>query len=84
MAYFSSNTPPDVVTVMWQNNPLRNTSPGIIVDVNIIGSADPCSNVLRRGRRFRVAEDCLLENGFLVEYEERFGVFGVTLFIRKN
>lgn len=84
MSNFSINRPPDVVTVMWQRNPLRDNSPRMIVEANVIGSVDPCENLLRRGRRLSSAEECLLDNGFRVKYENRYGVFGITLYVRKN
>lgn len=84
MSNFSINRPPDVVTVMWQKNPLRDHSPRMIVETNVIGSVDPCESLLRRGRRLSSAEECLLDNGFKVKYENHYGVFGITLFIRKN
>jgi hypothetical protein len=83
MSNFSINRPPDVVTVLWQRNPLQDYSPRMIVNANVIGSAEPCPNLLSRGERFSRASECLLENRFKIVYRERFGAFGVAVFIRK-
>lgn len=76
--------PPDVVTILWQRNPLCLTAPRTIVESTVIGSAQPCVRTLRTGKRFVCAEDCLLANGFKKVFEQRFGVFGLAVFVRED
>lgn len=76
--------PPDVVTILWQRNPLSLTSPRTIVEATVIGSANPCIRDLRNGKRYVCAEDCLLANGFEKIFEERLGLFGLAVFVRED
>lgn len=82
MSEVSIPRPPDVVTILWERNPLRERAPRTIVEATVIGSADPCQRFLRANERFVCAEDCLLDNGFRKVCEQRLGVFGVALFVR--
>jgi hypothetical protein len=76
---------PDVVTVLWNRNPLQHRAPRTIVDSAVIGSADPCNRTLRNGQKFVCAEDCLLDNGFEKVFEEKLGsVFGLAVFVRQS
>lgn len=83
MSNFSINRPPDVITVLWQRNPLIDRGPRIIITGTVIGSAEPCPNLLSRGERYRRAAECLIDNGFTVEYEESFDSIGVSVLIRE-
>ncbi|NRD79169.1 hypothetical protein HPT25_17565 [Bacillus sp. BRMEA1] len=74
--------PPDVVTILWERNPLDRQAPRTIVEASVIGSADGCSRFLRTGRRYTSARNCLLDNGFEQILSESFGVFGVSVFVR--
>ncbi|WML44729.1 hypothetical protein [Neobacillus sp. PS3-40] len=74
--------PPDIVTVLWVRNPLQPRSFRTIVDASIVGRATPCTRFLGNGDRFVDARDCLLNNGFQIISRQRFGVFGVTVFVR--
>lgn len=74
--------PPNVVTILWQRNPLRPRSPRTIVSSSVIGVAAPCQNFLQSGQRFRNAEECLLTNGFVLIFEKRFGVFGLSQYLK--
>ncbi|OIK09912.1 hypothetical protein [Bacillus sp. MUM 13] len=74
---------PDVVTILWQRNPLRPLQPRTIVDATIIGSAKPCRNDLDEGSRLRDAVACLLRNGFLMVSSTDLGIFGASVFIRQ-
>ncbi|SFC64794.1 hypothetical protein SAMN05443252_10560 [Bacillus sp. OV322] len=80
------NTPrePDVVTILWQRNPLRLLEPRTIVEATIIGSANPCRNDLDEGSRLRDAVACLLRSGFLLVSSTDLGIFGVSVFIRQR
>jgi hypothetical protein len=75
---------PDVVTILWQRNPLQPRSSRTIVNASVIGSASPCTRFLRNGVRYVNARDCLLNNGFQIITNERFSVFGVTVFVRQR
>jgi hypothetical protein len=75
---------PDVVTILWQRNPLQPRSSRTIVNTSVIGSASPCARFLRNGDRYVNARDCLLNNGFQIITNERFSVFGVTVFVRQR
>lgn len=72
--------PPDVVTILWQRNPLRPLEPRTIVQATVIGSADPCK--LKEGRQLRQAVTCLLANRFLLVFNLDLGVFGISVFVR--
>jgi hypothetical protein len=74
--------PPDVVTILWERNPLERQAPRTIVAATMIGSANPCGLKLQPGDRFRSARRCLLANGFEEIVNERFGVFGTAVFVR--
>ena len=39
--------PPDIVTILWQRNPLDLQAPRTIVEATIIGSARPCRRLLQ-------------------------------------
>lgn len=74
--------PPDVVTILWETNPLDRQAPRTIVEASVFGSANPCGRFLQPGDQFRRARQCLLSNGFQEVSSERFDVFGVSLFVR--
>ncbi|MEE3897155.1 hypothetical protein [Priestia megaterium] len=75
--------PPDIVTILWQRNPLVIRAPRTIVKTTIIGSARPCQRLLQTGDSYRMAVKCLLDNGFEQVFSERLGVFGVSVFVRE-
>jgi hypothetical protein len=75
--------PPDVVTILWQRNPLDRRAPRTIVEATIIGNAEPCQRFLQTGKRYRKAANCLLNNGFEQVTNERLGVFGIAVFVRE-
>ncbi|WP_257351497.1 hypothetical protein [Pseudalkalibacillus decolorationis] len=81
MSNVSIPRPPDVVTILWERNPLNPRSPRTIVEATVIGSSEPCKRFLKSGQSFVRAEECLLDNGFKKVDEERLGVFGVSLFV---
>ncbi|WP_442597906.1 hypothetical protein [Neobacillus sp. D3-1R] len=83
MSNVSIPRPPDVVTILWQRNPLHPHSPRTIVEATVIGSADPCNRFLRTGEIYACAKECLLENDFTKVFEERLGVFGLSVFVRE-
>lgn len=72
--------PPDVVTILWERNPLRPQSSRTIVEATVIGSADSCK--LSTGKCYRKAVNCLLSNDFVRVSNTRLGVFGVSVFVR--
>ena len=72
--------PPDVVTILWERNPLRPQSPRTIVEATVIGSADSCK--LSTGTSYRKAVNCLLSNEFVRISNTCFDVFGVSVFVR--
>ena len=76
--------PPDVVTILWQRNPLDRRAPRTIVEATVIGSARPCQQLLQNGKRYRTAAECLLDNGFKQITNERLGVFGIAVFVRNS
>lgn len=76
--------PPDVVTILWQRNPLDLTAPRTIVQSSIIGSSRPCTRLLADDKTYSAARDCLLRNGFKQLSSDRLGVFGVSLFVRQS
>ncbi|HYK71534.1 MAG TPA: hypothetical protein VEV44_00165 [Pseudoneobacillus sp.] len=84
MSNVSIPRPPDVVTILWQRNPLQPLSPRTVVQAAVIGNADPCSSFLRNGQRYACAKECLLENDFTKVFEERFGVFGLSVFVKDS
>ncbi|WLD94419.1 hypothetical protein [Alkalihalobacillus sp. AL-G] len=73
--------PPDVVTILWERNPLNQRAPRTIVEATVIGSAAPCNRFLGSGESLARAENCLLDNGFKRISEDRLGVFGVSVFV---
>ncbi|MCM3774143.1 hypothetical protein M3225_27395 [Priestia aryabhattai] len=75
--------PPDVVTILWQRNPLDIRAPRTIVEATVIGNARPCRRLLQTGDVYRIAVECLLDNGFEQVFSERLGVFGVSVFVRE-
>ena len=75
--------PFDVVTILWQRNPLDIQAPRTIVEATIIGNARPCRRLLQTGDIYRSAVNCLLDNGFEQLFSERLGVFGVSVFVRE-
>jgi hypothetical protein len=75
--------PPDIVTILWQRNPLDIQAPRTIVEATIIGSARPCQRLLQTGDSYRIAVKCLLDNGFEQVFSERLGAFGVSVFVRE-
>lgn len=74
--------PPDVVTILWERNPLDRQAPRTIVEASVIGSARGCRSRLQPGRSYRRARRCLLANGFRQVSSEHLGVFGVSVFVR--
>ena len=72
--------PPDVVTILWERNPLRPQSSRRIVEATVIGSADSCK--LSTGTCYRKAVNCLLSNDFVRVSNTRLGVFGISVFVR--
>ncbi|MGJ7910279.1 hypothetical protein [Neobacillus sp. LXY-1] len=76
-----NQTAPDVVTILWRRN--QNGS-RTIVAATVIGSAHPCENCLQPGDRFSAARTCLLNNGFQRVFQEMFGDFGVSVFVRTS
>ncbi|MGE7603481.1 hypothetical protein ACQKL5_13485 [Peribacillus sp. NPDC097675] len=72
--------PPDVVTILWERNPLKPQSSRRIVEASVIGSAEPCK--LSTGRCYRKAVNCLLDNGFVRVTNTHYDVFGVAVFVR--
>ncbi|MGZ4159387.1 MAG: hypothetical protein ACXVNF_01115 [Neobacillus sp.] len=84
MSNVSIPRPPDVVTILWQRNPLNPESPRTIIQSNVIGSSHPCERLLEPGDLFVRARDCLLANGFRRVFQERFGVFGISVFLRNS
>jgi hypothetical protein len=76
--------PPDIVTILWERNPLQPNSPRTIFETSVIGSASPCEHFLTAGTRYVNAKDCLLRNGFQIISRQRFNVFGVTVFLRQR
>lgn len=54
----------DVVVIRFKRIRVAGVRRRIIRDVRIIGSAAPCNQFLRVGRRVSRAERCLLNNGF--------------------
>ena len=75
--------PFDVVTILWQRNPLDIQAPRTIVEATIIGNARPCGRLLQTGDNYRIAVKCLLDNEFEQVFSERLGVFGVSVFVRE-
>ncbi|MFC0272628.1 hypothetical protein ACFFIX_14425 [Metabacillus herbersteinensis] len=84
MSNVSIPRPPDVVTILWERNPLKRRAPRTIVEATVIGNADPCDRFLENGEQLVCAEDCLLDNGFKKVFEERLGVFGLSVFVRES
>jgi hypothetical protein len=41
--------PPDVVTILWERNPLDRQAPRTVVEATVIGSAKPCGRLLAQG-----------------------------------
>ncbi|PYI54844.1 hypothetical protein [Paenibacillus flagellatus] len=62
---------PDLVLIAWIRNPLVPGSRRTITAVRVIGSARPCVDLLRPGRRLSAALRCLRRNGFVVVVSER-------------
>ncbi|SDC68066.1 hypothetical protein SAMN02799630_01163 [Paenibacillus sp. UNCCL117] len=60
-----ANNRPDIVTIRFHRNS-RNTR--IIDGVCVIGSAQPCRNLLSVGLRLLPAARCLLRNEFRLVY----------------
>jgi hypothetical protein len=75
---------PDVVTILWQCNPLRPGSAATILEAQIVGRAIPCTRFLRQHQSLCSAKDCLLDKGFKEVFEEDFGVFGISVFVRET
>jgi hypothetical protein len=75
--------PPDMVTILWERNPLDRQAPRNIVEATVIGSANPCERLSAQGQRYRTAAHCLLDNGFEQITAERLEVFGVAVFVRE-
>ena len=73
--------PPDVVTILWERNPLRPHSSRTIVEATVIGNADSCK--LSTGKSYRKAVNCLLSNDFVRVSNTCLGVFGVSVYVRK-
>ncbi|WP_223592910.1 hypothetical protein [Neobacillus bataviensis] len=78
------NNSPDIVFIIWERNSSNSRAPRRIVQATVIGSANPCRNLLDRNDRFSRAQRCLLENGFEREFQEVFGTFGVSVFVRSS
>jgi len=74
--------PPDIVAILWQRVTINGVTTRRIVQAEVIGTANPCQGRLRVGRRFSRARECLLANGFERVFQERFGNFGVSIFVR--
>ncbi len=51
----------DIVTLFFNNVAAE------ITDFRIIGSADPCTSLIKVGLRVSNARICLLRNGFVIE-----------------
>ncbi|MFZ3591210.1 hypothetical protein ACOI1C_18690 [Bacillus sp. DJP31] len=75
---------PDVVTILSVRNPLRRRAARRIVEATVIGNARPCGRFLRENERLSLAKKCLLDNGFEKVFEEKSGVYKVSVFIREN
>ncbi len=73
---------PDVVTILWERNPLHSRPVRTIVDSSIIGNANPCTRNLRNGQRLMDASDCLEANGVRLISQRSTGVFGISIFLR--
>ncbi|MGG1676634.1 hypothetical protein ACIFOT_12900 [Neobacillus sp. NRS-1170] len=78
------NNQPDIVFIIWERNADDRRAPRRIVQATVFGSANPCRNLLDRNDRFSRAQRCLLENGFVREFQEVFGNFGVSVFVRRS
>ena len=78
------NNQPDIVFIIWERNANDRRSPRRIVQATVIGSANPCRNLLERNDRFSRAQSCLLENAFVREFQEVVGNFGVSVFVRRS
>ncbi|MEH7333692.1 hypothetical protein V7161_13705 [Neobacillus drentensis] len=78
------NNSPDIVFIFWERNQSDRRAPRRIVQATVIGSANPCRNLLNPNDRFSRAQRCLLDNGFEREIQEEFGNFGVSVFVRSS
>lgn len=72
--------PPDVVTILWQRNPLMLLTPPTIVKAAVIGSANSCN--LKPGDPLIPAAICLLTNRFVLVSNIDLGIFGISEFVR--
>ncbi|RSK26609.1 hypothetical protein EJF36_06915 [Bacillus sp. HMF5848] len=61
--------PPDVVTIVFERNPFTGVLE--IVGATVIGSARPCQRLLDEGDSVKRAANCLLKNGFELEFKSR-------------
>ncbi|MGG3471134.1 hypothetical protein ABES02_27145 [Neobacillus pocheonensis] len=78
------NNQPDIVVIIWRRNSDDRNAPRRIVQAAVIGSANPCADRLEQNDRFSRAQRCLLRNGFTREFQERFGDFGISIFVRTS
>lgn len=75
---------PDIVFIIWRRNPNNPGASRRIVQATVFGSANPCANCLDENDRFSRAQRCLLNSGFMRQFQERFGDFGVSVFVRTS
>lgn len=75
---------PNVVTIIWQRNPLDRHAKQTIASVCITGFFKPCHFLLQEGKRYKDAVECLESKGFEQITNERFGTFGVAVFVNKS
>ena len=76
--------PPDIVAILWQRVTINGITTRRIVQAEVIGTENPCQGRLDPGDRLSRARECLLANGFERVFQERFGDFGVTIFVRNS
>lgn len=75
---------PNVVTIIWKRNPLDRQAKQTIASVSITGFFKPCHSALQEGKRYKDAVECLVTKGFEQITNERFGTFGISVFVHKS
>ncbi|MFP5105446.1 hypothetical protein ACSU6B_01550 [Neobacillus sp. C211] len=78
----TNTRPPDVVAILWEVVTNNGITTRRIVEAEVVGTANPCQRRLVPGRRLSRARECLVANGFDRVFQERFGDFGVSIFVR--
>lgn len=71
---------PDIVIILSEIEDGRR----VIVETIIVGSANPCRRRLDVGDRLARARRCLEDAGFVREFQEEFGDFVVSVFVRNS